>query len=259
MAIKSRIQLKHDTEANWIKATNFIPLAGEIIIYDKDDNHDQVRIKVGDGIMQADGTVTGTKVNELSFINNNSSDSNIFIAEYGVTTFETIFNSVQVDGKVALCHMSDGSTLPLAYAHIDEIKFIGHTSDGKQEAICSMDNVWSTNDIDIFAPVAAPSRYNVTLVANELFYYANPDTDTLTIGGTFSSLPNGWFGFLTVYAVMPSGVSSSILETTSENGFTLMDIGDMDNFSMAIFKNGASSKLKWYLFKPLPSAEEASF
>ena len=206
--------------------------------------------------MQTDGTVTGTKVNELSFIN---SDSNIFIAEYGITTFETIFEAVQSEGKVALCHMSDGSTLPLAYAHIDEIKFIGHTSDGQEEVICSMDNVWSTNDIDIFAPVVAPSRFNVTLSADKLFYYADPDTDTLTISGTFSSLPNGWFGFLTVYAVMPSGVSSSILSATSENGFTLTDIGDMEHFSMAMFKNGASNKLKWYLFKSLPSAEEASF
>lgn len=32
--VKTRIQHKHDIEANWIKATNFVPLAGELIIYD---------------------------------------------------------------------------------------------------------------------------------------------------------------------------------------------------------------------------------
>ena len=50
--INSRIQHKHDTEANWYTAgtaTNpFIPKAGELIIYDPDDNYD-VRTKFGDG------------------------------------------------------------------------------------------------------------------------------------------------------------------------------------------------------------------
>lgn len=40
---------KHDTEANWIKAVNFTPLAGEIIVYDIDDNYDYERFKIGDG------------------------------------------------------------------------------------------------------------------------------------------------------------------------------------------------------------------
>lgn len=31
---KTRIQNKHDTEASWIKAENFIPFEGEIIVYD---------------------------------------------------------------------------------------------------------------------------------------------------------------------------------------------------------------------------------
>ena len=44
----TRIQHKHDIEANWIKAVNFTPLNGEIIVYDKDDEHDYVRIKIGD-------------------------------------------------------------------------------------------------------------------------------------------------------------------------------------------------------------------
>lgn len=41
---KSRIVHKHDTAANWSKATTFIPKQGEIIIYD-----DEGRMKVGDG------------------------------------------------------------------------------------------------------------------------------------------------------------------------------------------------------------------
>lgn len=53
MAIKtlnSRMQQKHDIEINWNKATNFIPLAGEIIIYDPDTTHSYARLKCGDGV-----------------------------------------------------------------------------------------------------------------------------------------------------------------------------------------------------------------
>lgn len=50
---QGRIVQKHDTEANWKKATNFIPLKGEIILYD-----DLNEIKIGDGI---------TKINDLDF------------------------------------------------------------------------------------------------------------------------------------------------------------------------------------------------
>ena len=38
--IKTRIINKHDIPSNWIKAVNFVPKQGEIIIYDKEDNPD---------------------------------------------------------------------------------------------------------------------------------------------------------------------------------------------------------------------------
>ena len=55
----TRIQHKHDTEANWLKATTFIPMKGELIVYDVDATHDYERIKMGDGI---------TNVNALPFV-----------------------------------------------------------------------------------------------------------------------------------------------------------------------------------------------
>lgn len=51
--IKARFQQKHDIEANWNKALNFIPKIGEIIVYDIDDNYNYSRIKIGDGINNA--------------------------------------------------------------------------------------------------------------------------------------------------------------------------------------------------------------
>lgn len=47
--IKTRIQHKHDLEVNWKKAVNFTPLAGELIIYDADEDHPYPRFKSGDG------------------------------------------------------------------------------------------------------------------------------------------------------------------------------------------------------------------
>ena len=48
--IDARIRHKHDTEENWLKATNFIPLLGEMIVYDPDASYSYARIKIGDGV-----------------------------------------------------------------------------------------------------------------------------------------------------------------------------------------------------------------
>ena len=50
--MNARFSQKHDIEANWIKASNFYPLEGEIVIYDPDENYNYPRMKVGqwDGI-----------------------------------------------------------------------------------------------------------------------------------------------------------------------------------------------------------------
>ena len=62
----TRIVNKHDVEANWILAVEFIPKQGEIIIYDIDENYNYERFKIGDGIR----TVTN-----LPFANSTSEGS----------------------------------------------------------------------------------------------------------------------------------------------------------------------------------------
>ena len=47
---QSRIQLKHDIEENWLKAINFVPKEGEIVIYDSDSSNPTPRFKIGDGV-----------------------------------------------------------------------------------------------------------------------------------------------------------------------------------------------------------------
>lgn len=67
--MKERIQIKHDIAANWAKAVNFVPLAGELIIYDGvlvDGKYTEYpQLKVGDG---------KTKLIDLPFIKANSSE-----------------------------------------------------------------------------------------------------------------------------------------------------------------------------------------
>ena len=58
---KGRAVQKHAVEADWLKATNFVPLKGEMIIYDPDADHTSARLKVGDGV---------TLVNGLPFVKN---------------------------------------------------------------------------------------------------------------------------------------------------------------------------------------------
>lgn len=60
--IEARMQQKHASAQMWEQTPNFVPEAGEIVIYDKDSNDESVikpRIKVGDGI---------TRIQDLKFI-----------------------------------------------------------------------------------------------------------------------------------------------------------------------------------------------
>lgn len=63
MASSDRLNVRiintHDTEANWNNTVNFVPEAGEIIIYDIDSTYSYERFKIGDGVLT---------VNQLPFI-----------------------------------------------------------------------------------------------------------------------------------------------------------------------------------------------
>ena len=86
--INSRVILKHDTEENWLKSS-FIPLQGEIIIYDKDSNYDYERMKIGDG---------ETNVNDLPFIE----DGLIAALENGTTITNVSLIDLQEQGKLEI-------------------------------------------------------------------------------------------------------------------------------------------------------------
>lgn len=47
--LKTRIVHKHATEAEW-GSSSLVPMQGELIIYDADNNHTYGRFKIGDGV-----------------------------------------------------------------------------------------------------------------------------------------------------------------------------------------------------------------
>ena len=91
-SFNARIKSKHDVEANWKKATNFIPYEGEIIIYDSDNTHTASRFKVGNG---------STKINDLPFVSAET------IATLGNSSFgsgwgESLLNKTYIVSDVPL-------------------------------------------------------------------------------------------------------------------------------------------------------------
>ena len=47
--MKARISQLHKTEAEWQRYSQWIPEAGELVVYDPDTSYPYARVKVGDG------------------------------------------------------------------------------------------------------------------------------------------------------------------------------------------------------------------
>ena len=105
--LKVRVQHKRDIEANWDKASNFIPRDGEIIVYKADENNTAARIKIGDG---------KTSVNKLPFFKgeNNGSSGTYIIPDWNASEQEEgyIKNRTHYEEKTIL--------LPSSYVEVTE-------------------------------------------------------------------------------------------------------------------------------------------
>ena len=87
MAIKTRIQSKNGTEAEWNLATNFIPLKGEVIIYNTDGENIFPRIKIGDGetvvgqLPFANEEITEEEINEICEVISEASEGKGYVLQ----------------------------------------------------------------------------------------------------------------------------------------------------------------------------------
>lgn len=106
--VKSRITHKHDTEANWKLAVNFIPKQGEIIVYDEDENYNYSRFKIGNGVSNVNDlpfSGEGEKVYKQNEEPLNVENGTLWIdldANGGTTeTYVEIDDTLSVEGAVA--------------------------------------------------------------------------------------------------------------------------------------------------------------
>lgn len=123
--IKTRIQLKSDTETNWKKAvlvadggtklsgSSFVPLLGEIIIYTPDDTYDYSRLKVGDG---------STNVVRLPFIDAGTVNGDTIVNE--IVTFSGTFPS---NGDSSKLYVNTTTNAIYYYNGTSYVKLSNHT------------------------------------------------------------------------------------------------------------------------------------
>ena len=142
--LNTRIIHKHETEANWL-LSSFVPLQGEIVIYDIDDNYSYERIKIGDGVQN---------VNALPFASTNMvyvgptepTDPNIKV---WINTAEEGTGVVPVLPRVATITLAadswSGSSAP--YSQVVEIATV--TSATKVELNPSVQQLLSLQSDDI--------------------------------------------------------------------------------------------------------------
>lgn len=151
--IKTRIQLKNDTETNWRKAQAFRPLPGELIIYSTDAAHPFSRLKVGDGV---------TTVTQLPFVGATIYAETTdyfrsiptFIPEKGdIIVF--LDGAIVDDESVPKIKIGDGTTYNLDLPFVgDEIiaQLVNHINDTNKHITSSERNFWN-NKINVYETV----------------------------------------------------------------------------------------------------------
>ena len=163
--IIGRVIQKHDVEANWLKATNFIPMQGEIIVYDIDANYSYERLKIGDGVKN---------VNALSFVDD--------------ALRETILEQVNsVDGKVNAISDLVGDT---------------KVSDQINMALANSQSDWDVNDetspvyiknrpfYTQITPTTFVEQQSVT-IGQDLYVRINATNMPFIVGQTYTVVFNG--------------------------------------------------------------------
>ena len=179
--IKSRIIHKHAVESDWLKATNFIPKQGEIIIYDKDSTHSYERVKVGDG---------STVVSSLPFIDDNKVNK---VAGKGLST-----NDYTTTEKNKLAGIADGANKTV----VDTTLSSTSTNPVQNKVVTAIidnlsDMVGDTPVADQIATAVsskadtANGQYAVTTAGTGSAYTATvPGITELKVGASFIMIPH---------------------------------------------------------------------
>ena len=158
--LKARIVHKHDIEANWLLATNFTPMKGEIIIYDIDGNYSYERIKIGDGVQNVNqlpfATNRSLKVTILRDANGNNVIDKTYkeiydAASVGAHVYMVTGNTIYVDGY----SMWPDTILWLSYCSDYSVMFTHNDASSEFEVEVDTDN-----EVSLYYGSSLPSRYS---------------------------------------------------------------------------------------------------
>lgn len=205
--LKTRIIQKHDIEANWIKAGNaanpFIPLKGELIVYDdldKDGNKvaDAIRYKIGNGI---------SNINVLPFIESSGIYDVISLPEVGEDTkFYRLLKATLIEKQVRRTDCSctvveDFPELTTPSGHLIP-----------EQSIISNEDLIKYSQTGEF-----PVRFNVYYKLNDKAYAYIPQA----LGQAFGLTAN-WYDLTLIKNFVPAltylGTITDITENDVENG-----------------------------------------
>lgn len=151
--LDARIPQKHDIEAHWKLATNFIPMEGEIIVYDPDERYDYARFKCGDG---------DTNVNDLPFFTDN-------LFEYINIGLSHVGNDLQL-------YMVDGDL----HYDIETLLIMGGMPGKVQYSI--------VNEIPTALPLSGDGVYYVSIHRSTGVAYLDVGYGVMTIGQVYNAI-----------------------------------------------------------------------
>lgn len=147
--LDTRIQQKHDIQSNWEKAVNFIPKAGEIIIYDVDANYAYPRIKIGNGTNYLRDLLFANEQDNffIEFNEISTEDESILMAS---KTFEQLVDAY-LKNRMAYGIIAGNTFLPLNQLTPEKAIFRSIIDDSESYEIASIIFDSSNNvSIDIF-------------------------------------------------------------------------------------------------------------
>ena len=113
-----RIIQKHETEANWNKATKFIPKLGEVIIYDPDANHTTSRIKIGDGT---------TVVANLPFVQQGFIDSELSDTSENAVQNKVVNTALAGKANASHTHNLNDVTMKTAFNTTGSVDYVSRS------------------------------------------------------------------------------------------------------------------------------------
>ena len=216
--MKARIVHKHDIEANWLKATNFIPMKGEIIVYDIDDIYNYERFKIGDG---------KTLVSELPFYDDALKE--YVDSKIDVELSDTSENAVQ--NKVVNAAISNLNTL------------VGDEPVSAQIAAANMIYVGPDKPADPNIKVWINTSEEGTGVVPVL-----PRIATITLS------KNSWGGSASPYSQVVS-INTVTPATKIDLQPTVAQITSLQNDDIALMAENTNGTVKIYSFGGKPSSD----